>query len=70
MSDEMNVMSDENENNHKKIGLVGLEPTRGCPHRILNPVRLPFRHSPNQFNNLNIDLIIDHSLEYSSEELN
>lgn len=20
---------------------VGLEPTRGCPHRILNPARLP-----------------------------
>ncbi len=24
---------------------VGLEPTRGCPHRILSPARLPFRHS-------------------------
>ena len=24
---------------------VGLEPTQGCPRRILNPLRLPFRHS-------------------------
>ncbi len=24
---------------------VGLEPTRGCPHGILSPARLPFRHS-------------------------
>jgi hypothetical protein len=24
---------------------VGLEPTRGFPHRFLRPARLPFRHS-------------------------
>ena len=24
---------------------VGVEPTRGCPQRILSPPRLPFRHS-------------------------
>src|SRR5690606_9631482 len=24
---------------------VGVEPTRPCGHRILNPARLPFRHS-------------------------
>ena len=23
----------------------GLEPSRGCPHRILSPARLPFHHS-------------------------
>ena len=23
---------------------VGVEPTRGCPHRFLRPARLPFRH--------------------------
>ena len=25
--------------------VVGLEPTRSCPLRILSPVRLPFRHT-------------------------
>lgn len=30
----------------KQIAEAGLEPARGCiPHGILNPVRLPFRHS-------------------------
>lgn len=24
--------------------MVGLEPTRGCPRKILSLVRLPFRH--------------------------
>ena len=24
--------------------VVGLEPTRGCPRKILSLVRLPFRH--------------------------
>ena len=24
---------------------VGLEPTHGCPYRILSPTRLPFHHS-------------------------
>ena len=24
---------------------AGLEPARGCPHRILSPARLPFHHS-------------------------
>ncbi len=24
---------------------VGLEPTQGCPYRILSPARLPFHHS-------------------------
>ena len=28
------------------VGEAGLEPARSCDHRILNPVRLPFRHSP------------------------
>ena len=28
-----------------KLAEVGVEPTRPCGHRILNPERLPFRHS-------------------------
>ena len=27
------------------VQVVGLEPTRSCPLRILSPVRLPFRHT-------------------------
>ena len=27
------------------VRVVGLEPTRSCPLRILSPVRLPFRHT-------------------------
>ena len=26
------------------LRMVGLEPTRGCPRKILSLVRLPFRH--------------------------
>ena len=40
-----------NQESATKIGLkrklvpkVGVEPTRGCPHRFLRPARLPFRH--------------------------
>src|SRR5687768_14376353 len=29
----------------KKVPEVGVEPTRPFGHRILNPARLPFRHS-------------------------
>ena|GEM_PF-6018870 len=29
-----------------KLGMEGLEPTRPEGHRILSPVRLPFRHMP------------------------
>ena len=28
----------------KLVPKVGVEPTRGCPHRFLRPARLPFRH--------------------------
>ena len=31
------------------LGAVGLEPTRAEAHRILSPVRLPFRHVPEIF---------------------
>ncbi len=27
------------------VPVVGLEPTRSCPRRILNPLRLPFHHT-------------------------
>jgi hypothetical protein len=28
---------------------AGLEPARGCPRRILSPLRLPFRHLGRRF---------------------
>ena len=30
----------------KLVGLMGLEPIRGCPHRILSPMRLPIPPQP------------------------
>ncbi|GAF83568.1 unnamed protein product, partial [marine sediment metagenome] len=30
----------------ESIGREGFEPSRGCPQRILSPLRLPFRHRP------------------------
>ena len=27
------------------VPVVGVEPTRSCPHRILSPARLPFHHT-------------------------
>ena len=32
--------------NRESIGREGFEPSRGCPQRILSPLRLPFRHRP------------------------
>jgi hypothetical protein len=32
--------------NNDQIGREGFEPSRGCPQRILSPLRLPFRHRP------------------------
>lgn len=29
----------------RKLPVVGLEPTRGCPQKILSLPRLPFRHT-------------------------
>ena len=31
--------------NRMQMPEVRVELTRGCPHRILSPARLPFRHS-------------------------
>jgi site-specific DNA recombinase len=40
------LLSGVGSSNGTLVGERGLEPPRGCPHRNLNPARLPFRHSP------------------------
>ena len=47
--------------------VVGLEPTRGCPRKILSLVRLPFRHTclpKKHFLLLFIKLLSQHNVYY------
>ena len=39
------VPTTKKDQNGLLVRVVGLEPTRSCPLRILSPVRLPFRHT-------------------------
>lgn len=57
------VPTTKKDQNGLLVRVVGLEPTRSCPLRILSPVRLPFRHT-RATTLLYIKIVIKSIIEY------